>query len=69
MNSDEGDLQTARSEIQQRLVAYQKDDHAREQTLGVARRILEQEQEAARKLDGLLEPIAEFEPRALGAAA
>ena len=40
-----------------------------QQTLEVARRILEDEQAAARKLDGLLEQVAEYDLHEIGAAA
>jgi hypothetical protein len=35
----------------------------------VAQRILQQEQEAAAKLEGLLEPVAEYDLRQVGVAA
>jgi ferritin-like metal-binding protein YciE len=40
-----------------------------QQTVQIARRILEQEKEAARKLDGLLEQVAQFDLREIGVAA
>ena len=48
------------------VVAERAGDH---QTVEVARRILQEEQEAAHKLDGLLEQVAQFDLREIGAAA
>jgi ferritin-like metal-binding protein YciE len=48
------------------VVAERAGDH---ETAEVAQRILQQEQEAAAKLEGLLEPVAEYDLRQVGVAA